>query len=78
MGTVSKLKNVLVVAALGASLMPVYEVPVGAAGPGEYSAPDWLPLRGANAVNCTYNNDCLNGYHGYQAIDFVTTENENI
>jgi len=37
--------------------------------------PDWLPFKNSAPgvrINCTWNNGCKNGYHGYPAIDFNT------
>jgi hypothetical protein len=49
-----------------------------AAGPGQYSAPEWLPLRhdasgGGIKVGCTYASPdgLCDGHHGYWAIDFL-------
>ena len=49
-----------------------------AAAPGEYSSPDWFPLRGAHRVGCTTGNGCDGGYHGYAAIDFEATRGESV
>lgn len=45
----------------------------GAAGPGEYSAPEWLPLRAPAKVGCVRTN-CEGPYHGYWAIDLLDPE----
>ena len=48
------------------------------AAPGQYSAPEWLPLRhdvagGGVTVGCTYvsSDGLCSGHHGYWAIDFI-------
>ena len=41
-----------------------------AAGPNQYSAPEWLPVRNAASVGCVLSN-CSGPYHGYWAIDLV-------
>lgn len=49
---------------------------VGAAGSGQYSAPEWWPLRGTHVVGCTNGNGCTvprEGYHGYWALDINAT-----
>jgi len=37
------------------------------------TGPEWLPFKGsyANAIGCTWNNGCANGYHPNPAIDFM-------
>lgn len=45
-----------------------------AAGPGDYSAPTWLPLRANASIGCTYA-DCSGGYHPYWALDFLDPAN---
>ena len=47
--------------------------PASAAGPGEYSAPEWLPLRNAATVGCVMSN-CPGPYHDYWAIDLLDPE----
>jgi len=43
-----------------------------AAGPGEYSAPEWLPLREQAEVSCVMTNCDIDGpYHGYWALDLA-------
>jgi len=41
-----------------------------AAGPGEYGAPEWYPLRGTSTVGCTFGGGC-SGHHSYFAIDLM-------
>ena len=53
-----------------------------AAGPGQYSAPEWWPLRGSHVVGCTNGNGCnfngVDGYHGYWALDIDATRGTQI
>ena len=50
----------------------------GAAGPGIYSSPDWLPLRGSHQVVCTNANGCADDYHGWWALDIRASRTDNI
>ncbi|MGI9022733.1 MAG: M23 family metallopeptidase [Acidimicrobiales bacterium] len=52
-----------------------------AAGPGQYSPPDWWPLRDTHVVGCTNGNGCVvpaEGYHGYWALDINATRETEI
>lgn len=54
---------------------------VEAAGPSEYAAPEWWPLRGSHLVGCTNGNGCAgpgDGYHGYWALDITATPDTEI
>ena len=48
------------------------------AGPGQYSAPEWLPLRNPADVGCVRTNCNFDGtpYHGDWAIDFLDPANQ--
>lgn len=66
----------LTLAIVGAAAVPsaVATTVASAAGPGEYSAPEWLPLRNAATVGCVMSN-CPGPYHDYWAIDLLDPEN---
>ena len=52
-----------------------------AAGVGQYSPPDWWPLRGSNLVGCTYNSPgsiCGGNYHPVWAIDVQAAEGQPV
>ena len=49
-----KLANLLSAAVLAAGLAIAAAAPTTAAGPNDYSSPEWLPLRGDMVVGCTY------------------------
>jgi len=64
----------LVFAAAVVGIVPAVE----AAGPSEYAAPEWWPLRGSHLIGCTNGNGCGDGYHGYWALDINATRDTEI
>lgn len=71
-----------IVLAIGSAVGGVGKMPkAGAAGEGQYSAPEWWPMRGTHVVGCTNQNGCLvpnEGYHGYWALDINSTTDTEI
>ncbi len=54
---------------------------LGGGGPGQYSGPDWWPLRGSNRVGCARNSTgpvCGGSYHSWWAIDVDAPEGQAI
>ncbi len=63
---------------LAPSGTPLGIAAASAAGPGEYSAPEWLPLRSEAEVSCVRTNcddDDGSDYHGYWALDLADPGN---
>ena len=52
--------------------------PAAAAGPGQYGAAEWFPLRGEHQVGCTNGNQGCGGYHGYWALDLPAGRGEAV
>ena len=60
--------------------------PTSEAGVGQYSAPDWWPLRGSNLIGCTRNSSdrvggpviCEGSYHPVWAIDVEGPEGQDV
>ena len=56
-------------------------LPANAAQAGQYSAPQWLPLRGSHLVGCGRNSGgriCEGNYHPVWAVDFEANEGEPV
>ncbi|BCJ74948.1 hypothetical protein CS0771_44920 [Catellatospora sp. IY07-71] len=66
-----RLRLLLVSVMLAALTVTGPPAPAAAAGPGQYSAPSWYPLRGTTVVGCSWSNGCSSGYHGYAALDLA-------
>ncbi len=73
----------LVTAAVVAAILvgaPVGTTDAGATDPGDYSDPEWWPLRGTNLLGCAYNGSgpTCNGHHGVWAIDIEGPEGQEV
>src|SRR5687767_14341390 len=75
------LRRLLLAALVMATGLPVAAAAAPAAAetpPPRYGPPEWLPLRSAASVGCTFQNcSGTNGrYHPYWAIDFLDPQRE--
>ena len=77
LGIVALLVMSVLVSFSGSGMVPT----AGAAGPNQYSAPDWWPLRGTNLIGCSKNSPgevCGGNYHPGWAIDIEGDEGQPV